>query len=94
MLSPKGKARVLQTESGPPVFSLGGVSCSPCGTPPLKSVTHHCLCHSCHKQLRSQPSLVIIARILSQQESLHLWQEKAQVSPHLSCIYGAWEADR
>ena len=37
-----------------------------------------------HRQLRSQLSLVVIARMLDQQETLPLWQEKAQVSLGLS----------
>lgn len=42
-----------------------------------------------HRQLRSQLSLVVIARMLDQQETLPLWQEKAQVSL-CSVSSGAW----
>lgn len=37
-----------------------------------------------HRQLRSQLSLVVIAQMLDQEETLPLWQEKAQVSLGLS----------
>ncbi|XP_074210912.1 protein FAM178B isoform X3 [Camelus bactrianus] len=41
------------------------------------------------RQLRSQLSLLIIARLLGRQEMLPLWQEKAQVS-RASAPAGAW----
>lgn len=51
---------------------------------PTPSVIPLSLSHSfSHRQLRSQLSLVVIARVLGQQDTLPLWQEKAQVSLRL-----------
>uniref|UniRef100_H0XTL9 Family with sequence similarity 178 member B n=2 Tax=Otolemur garnettii TaxID=30611 RepID=H0XTL9_OTOGA len=39
------------------------------------------------RQLRSQLSLVVIARMLGQQETLHLWQEKTRLSSLSQLLY-------
>uniref|UniRef100_A0A4W2EMP6 Coiled-coil SMC6 And NSE5 INteracting (CANIN) domain-containing protein n=1 Tax=Bos indicus x Bos taurus TaxID=30522 RepID=A0A4W2EMP6_BOBOX len=44
------------------------------------------------RQLRGQLSLLVMARLLNQQERLSLWQEKAQVSVCLSILWGLGEA--
>lgn len=90
---PKEKAKIPQTEGlFPAPLSVCVLHfCPPPDLNPHPPSRAHALSVSrpfSHRQLRGQLSLLVMARLLKQQERLPLWQEKAQVSVCLSILWG------
>ena len=93
---PKEKAKIPQTEGlCSPLDVCPTLPCPPTDLNPHKPSRVHAFSLSrpfSRRQLRGQLSLLVMARLLNQQERLPLWQEKAQVSVCLSILWGLGEA--